>query len=241
MPSLKATISRLRTAPEVLAFRFRRLVTARRHIRGEGLEIGALHAPLRLPRRARVRYVDRMDVEGLRRHYPDLPVDRLVPVEIVDDGETLASQPDCSADFIVANHFIEHTEDPIRTISNHLRVLRPGGVLFMGVPDRTRTFDRRRPGTSLEHLLADHREGPGRSRRGHLEEWAGLVDGVPPAEVQERVAVLERDNYSIHFHAWTADEFRAMLEHLRTQMAMPFTIEEIVQNEHEFIVVLRRS
>jgi hypothetical protein len=40
----------------------------------------------------------------------------------------LSSQPDSSAGFVVANHFIEHTQDPLGTLANHLRVCSVLGV-----------------------------------------------------------------------------------------------------------------
>jgi hypothetical protein len=52
---------------------FTREEIAAAYLRGEGLEVGALHLPLKLPAEARARYVDRMTVEELRRHYPELP------------------------------------------------------------------------------------------------------------------------------------------------------------------------
>ena len=228
-------------APGLIRFKFRRRATARRYLRGEGLEIGGLHAPLKVPAGASVRYVDRMSVADLRRHYPELAGEELVDVDVIDDGETLASQSDGSADFIVANHFIEHTEDPLGTIGNHLRVLRSGGVLYMAVPDRRYTFDIDREPTPLEHLVEDHRSGPGRSRRRHLEEWARHVEHTPDEQVAARADELDRLDYSIHFHVWTPDEFAAMLDHARTQEMLPFSVAEIRQNELEFIVILRRT
>ena len=41
-----------------------------------------------------VRYVDRMEVADLQKHYPELAGQELVDVDIVDDGETLLSQAD---------------------------------------------------------------------------------------------------------------------------------------------------
>jgi SAM-dependent methyltransferase len=182
-----------------------------------------------------------MDVAGLHSHYPELPLEKLVPVDLIDDGETLSSQPDASADFIIANHFIEHTEDPLGTLANHLRVIRPGGVLYLAVPDRRRTFDAARAPTPVEHLVADHVEGPGRSRRGHLEEWALLVEDVVPDEAAARIDALQQSNYSIHFHVWTPDEFKELLEHARTNEGLPFTLEALEVNGHEFIAILRRT
>ena len=83
-------------------------------LRGTGIEIGALHEPLIVPRRVTVRYVDRMRSPQLRHQYPELSRADLVDVDIVDDGELLATIPDGSQDFVVANHFIEHCQDPIR-------------------------------------------------------------------------------------------------------------------------------
>jgi predicted SAM-dependent methyltransferase len=213
---------------------------AERYLHGSGLEIGALHSPLPLPPDATVRYLDRMDCAGLRGHYPELAAKPLVEVDIVDDGETLSSQPDSSVDFVVANHFIEHTQDPLGTLANHLRVLRPGGIHYLAVPHRRRTFDADRPPTSLEHIVRDHREGPGWSRPIHQEEWARLVDKAPAAEVAARVQELEESDYSIHFHVWAPREFRALLEYAHGELQLPFAIETLRPNGYEFIAILRR-
>ena len=42
------------------------------YLAGDGIEIGALQAPLHLPSQARVRYVDRLAKDALYRHYPEL-------------------------------------------------------------------------------------------------------------------------------------------------------------------------
>jgi predicted SAM-dependent methyltransferase len=224
-----------------VGFRLRRRHISRLYLRGEGLEIGALHRPLRVPASVNVRYVDRMDVADLRAHYPELGKAHLVDVDIIDDGETLSSQADASADFIIANHFIEHTEDPIGTIANHLRVLRPGGVLYLAVPDRRHTFDIDRAPTPVDHIVRDRRDGPAWSRPIHQEEWARLVEKVAPADVAERVRWLEDHDYSIHFHVWNPDEFRLLLEFARDHEHLPFTIEQVARNGHEFIAILRRN
>ncbi|MFZ1153599.1 MAG: methyltransferase domain-containing protein [Solirubrobacteraceae bacterium] len=237
---LATLLGRAKIAPGILRLQFRRRRLARRYLRGDGLEIGALHYPLRVPSGVTVRYVDRMDIAALHSHYPDLPLQKLVAVDVIDDGEKLATQPDSSADFIIANHFIEHTEDPLETLASHLRVLRPGGIIYLAVPDRRRTFDERRAPTPLEHIIQDHLEGPAWSRLAHQEEWARLVEDVDASEVPARVQVLEEEDYSIHFHVWAPWEFRALLDYARNEGELPFAIETLQGNEHEFIAILRR-
>ena len=93
---------------------------------------------------------------------------------------------------MIANHLLEHTGDPISTIGNWLRVLRPGGVIYLGVPDKRFTFDIERELTSLEHMIRDYEEGPEISRRQHFEEWARHVERVADERVAERADALER-------------------------------------------------
>jgi SAM-dependent methyltransferase len=215
-------------------------VIARAYLRGRGLEIGALHNPLKVPPAAQVRYVDKLSTADLRREYPELAGKDLVPVDILDDGERLATVPDGSQDFVIANHFVEHCEDPIGAIGNMLRVLKPGGVLYLAIPDKRYTFDRDRPVTTLEHLMRDHREGPSWSRRAHYEEWAALVDRIAdPAARARQVETLLARRAAIHFHVWTQVELVDLLGAVRRRW--PLDVELMVRRDNEVLFILRKS
>ena len=218
-----------------------RIVLADTFLVGQGIEIGGLHLPLRVPRSVRVRYVDRMPVAQLRKNYPELANERLVPVDVVDNGEKLATFEDESQDFIIANHFLEHTQDPIGTIKRLLQVLRPQGVLFMAVPDKRFNFDAGRPLTTLDHLIRDHTEGPEWSYESHFCEWVEIVCQIGGEARADAVRQLMQMNYSIHFHVWTAASLLEFLVALRTQLTLPFAIEANVLNGPETICVLRRE
>jgi SAM-dependent methyltransferase len=221
-------------------FREVRRWIAHRYLAGDGLEVGALHQPLEVPPAARVRYVDRMTVEQLRGQYPELAGHDLTPVDILDDGETLSSVDDSSVDFVIANHMLEHCENPIGAIENQLRVLKPDGVLYMAVPDKRFTFDRDRPVTSLEHLVRDYEEGPAWSRDSHFEEWARLMDKVPEEGVAARARQIAETDFSIHFHTWTQEGLLRLLLHCRSELRLPFEVELLQRNASEIIFVLRK-
>jgi SAM-dependent methyltransferase len=228
------------------AVRLDRVLSARtriadRYLSGDGIEIGALHNPLPVPRSARIRYVDRLPVSELRAHYPELEQEPLVQVDILDDGERLGTIADSSLDFVVANHFLEHTQNPVGTLLNAFRVLRPGGVLYLAVPDKRHTFDRDRPVTPFDHLLRDFHEGPQVSRRDHFEEWARLVERVPEDEVPRRAEQLMDQNYSIHYHVWTQREMRELLTAIRDRVDLDFDVELMERIKHEVVFVLRKG
>jgi SAM-dependent methyltransferase len=244
-PTLRYAVRRGRREARDLVLRrgaFDRKTTredvAVRFLRGDGIEIGALDFPLRLPRGASVRYVDYLDEVGLREVYGEtLRAGRpLVVPDVVDDGARLASFADASLDFIVANHMIEHVEDPIAMLQHQLRALRTDGILYLTVPDARATFDAPRRRTTVEHLLRDHRDGPHVSRRVHYEECARLIEGHSDAVLARRIEEMEAEGLRPHFHVWEPHGFAAFLAALE----LPFSLELLQASVGEFIVVLRK-
>ncbi|MBD1829408.1 class I SAM-dependent methyltransferase [Microcoleus vaginatus GB1-A2] len=211
------------------------------YLKGEGIEVGALHAPLQVPDSVKVHYVDRMSVSDLRKQYPELATVNLVEADIVDNGETLSSIADNCWDFAIANHMIEHCQNPIGALENFLRVIKPGGLVYMGVPDKRYTFDIDRPLTSLDHLIRDYKEGPEWSRLGHYEEYVRLVDKTPEEQVAARMQLLLDIDYSIHFHVWTSETFPEMLAYCQQNLSSSFEIELFQENSGEMIMILRKT
>ena len=209
-------------------------------ISGQGIEIGALHMPLRVPRAAKVRYVDRFTVADLRKHYPELNDKDLVSVDIIADGERLESIPASTQDFVIANHFIEHCQNPIGALQNMFRVLKPGGVLYLAIPEKRNSFDAARPVTPLEHLMRDYHEGPEWSRRQHFEEWTRLVnkvqdDAAAEREIEQNMAI----DYSIHYHVWTQAGMLELVVALRRMVS--FEVDLCLKNGPEVIFILRKN
>lgn len=222
---------------------------AYRYLAGEGLEIGALNRRLPVPPWTVARNVDRLPTAELHAAYPELEPANLADVDIVDDGERLETVAADSQDFIVANHFLEHTEDPIGTIAIHLDKLKPGGVLFYAVPDKRYTFDHRREPTTVEHIVRDHEEGPDWSRREHYDEYGAAVLGdesqrkLPefPERAEQFSRELERSRASIHPHTFTGASFLALLLECRRRFDDGFEIEAFARNREETVAVLRRA
>jgi SAM-dependent methyltransferase len=214
---------------------------ARKFLRGSGIEIGALQRKLELPPACRIRYVDRMHLADLLNHYPEMRQFPLQAPDLVDNGEQLSTIAAGSLDFLVANHFFEHSENPLRTLKNFLRVLKPHGILFMAVPDKRYTFDAGRPSTNFDTIRASYHSGA-RSDREHLYgEWVEFVEMNTGPERQSRVAALLQENYSIHFNVWSADELLSFLLQARQEFALPFNISSVVCSDNETIVLLERA
>lgn len=220
---------------------------SKKHITGSGLEIGALQAPLWVPSGVIVKYVDRLTVTGLRNQYPELDNANLVDVDIVDDGEKLATVADTSVDFIIANHMLEHCENPLGTIRTHLSKIKDDGILYYAVPDSRHTFDIDRPLVTFEHLVKDDTDGPTISRNKHYYEWASYVSPqfFPQMTTEEHFQAeadrLKEMNYSIHFHVWNNLNFKDFLHQTRSYLNNSFEIEHYEENSNEIITLLKKK
>jgi SAM-dependent methyltransferase len=229
-------------APPAGAYRLRTLLTDE-FLAGSGIEIGALHHPLAVPAGAKVTYVDRLDVPGLRREFPELAAHPLVPVDVVDDGETLRRFANASQDFVIANHFLEHCQNPLGTLERLVQVLKPNGMLYLAVPDKRGTFDRDRPLTQWRHLVRDYECGPAWSYEGHVREYAALVDRLTGPDLERRVEELIARDYRIHFHVWRHETFGATLRRAVRMLHLPLEARAAVFNRtlSESIQVWQRT
>jgi SAM-dependent methyltransferase len=214
-----------------------------RWLHGSGIEIGALHRPLDVPPTAHVTYVDRLPEPVLRSHYPELRSEAFAPVEVLGTAEDLSAFRDGTIDFVIANHLLEHLEDPIRALNEFHRVLRRDGVLYLALPDPRISFDRDRQLTELQHLLEEHRHGPAANRKAHYLDWAINVDKDPQAELRARQ--LDEMDYSIHFHVWRPDSFLEFLQAAEREAGLEFELAAYAPPEsaddNEFILILLKG
>lgn len=79
-------------------------------------------------------------------------------IDIVAPGDNLPVA-DGSQDFVINSHVLEHFPDPIKALKEWYRVIREGGYIFIIVPHKERTFDRRNPRTTLIELEKRHQTG----------------------------------------------------------------------------------
>ena len=233
-------------------------------IAGQGLEIGAFASPLPVPVAARVTYVDRYNLEDLDANHKvaglslkDFGVDlsTVVQPDIVDDGECLVKVGDFSQDFVIANHVLEHFEDPIKGFRNMLRVLKHGGILYLSLPEMRHSFDSVRQPTPFEHIQRDYEEGPGWSRKMAYAEFSKIFaahgmdkglfhrrSGAALAQFESEAAQeLDAANFSIHFHAWTMDGMMEMFSRIKTVYRLSFETRLVLKNREEVIFIFEKS
>jgi SAM-dependent methyltransferase len=188
-----------------------------RHLVGSGVELGPGHAPFPvLEPGTTVRYIDRWQPIENKDLFPELGDATFVKPDIVADLniERLKELRDGSQDFVICSHVLEHVAEPIGLVADVYRVLRPGGIALILLPDRHRTFDRSRTPTSLDHLVAEFQTGVTEVDVQHVEEFVEQTGGSLGATEAERAANITLYlNRSIHVHCWDDEEFLPVLQY----------------------------
>lgn len=211
-------------------------------LRGRGVEVGPGDRPFPIPASARIEYGDIRKHEALENYFRTTEV---TPVQDID-AQTFVGINNDSLDFVISAHVIEHLRDPIGSIVNAIRVLKVGGIHILVVPDMRYTFDRNRPETTVDHVLADFVDGGASTLRNSYEEHLRYVhpyltgETYPEADIQRYADenVKHWQSFDCHFHAWSQAGFAKLLE--AAKQFAPFQVEAAVFVVNENIFVLRK-
>lgn len=120
-------------------------------------------------------------------------------------------------DFVLSSHNLEHISNPVRALKEWVRVVKPGGVIILLLPDYRRTFDHRREPTPVEHMLEDYELRRDERDLTHLEEILELHDlSLDPAagskeEFHQR-SLRNFENRCLHHHVFDERNSRQLLE-----------------------------
>lgn len=228
-----------------------------RHIavaRHRGLEIGPYLQPTVRKDEGDVRYLDFYSTEELAAFEQDRrPKGTVIPTVdyVVKSDDYWRYVPD-RFDYLIANHVIEHVDNPVQWVIDLARLLHPGGVLFLTVPDKKYNFDRYRADTTLSHLLADYFRGHGDHREHGVD--IGLCYDTSyvgkPMNLDEtldlarlRAAFDEQTHPGRHNHVFQSETFVPRI--LRPLQKLGLWQYELLEfgpapdNHGEFYVVLR--
>jgi SAM-dependent methyltransferase len=157
----------------------------------------------------------------------------------ISEATDLRSIDNSKYDFVLSCHSLEHVANPLKALREWNRVLKPGGMLVLVLPDRRYTFDKNRAYTTMAHLIKDEERDTPETDTTHFEEIAasyepGLYQGIDAKE--ELIAQL-KNNYTtrfVHHHVFNFEVIEKMMNYVGLKMvyqqeAAPFHLIAIAQ------------
>ncbi len=220
---------------------------ARKYLKGRGIEIGAQQVPTEVSNHCKVEYVDVISNEQLVTRY-GLPGPDLVPLTHVIDGNDLGVYKDGELDFLIANHVLEHFDDPVGGTIEWLRVLRDGGRLFITLPNfRSNCYDFRRFPARRDHLAVDYRDPLGRAERNlkHYEDFAQTLYEWEEEDPRVREQALEwtRADDRHHYHVYDEQTVKDVLSLVGdvSSIGLKFVNGLLSKDGFEFLVIVEKG
>jgi SAM-dependent methyltransferase len=186
-----------------------------------GLEIGACNKPT-VPGEAGVcRFADFRSADDMISLWGLDPATVCHVEYILDRSICISEQISDKFDYIIACHVIEHVPDPIGYLHGLAKLLNPGGIIMLAVPDKRTTFDVRRPLTTLDHLLMDFYDQCSYPSIEHILEFHRFaVEHETGSEVPIAEAfAMAKSNFEsgmadAHCHVWDDATFQSQFSYL---------------------------
>lgn len=132
-------------------------------------------------------------------------------------------------DFVLSSHVLEHTANPILALSEWIRLLKDQGTLVLLLPHKDKTFDHRRPVTTMEHLIADFKAGTTEDDLTHMPEILALHDLARDPEAGDSASFQARsmrnfENRCFHHHVFDTTLAVSLVDYMGIQIQ---AVEEI--------------
>lgn len=214
---------------------------------GVGMELGPGQICFEAKNAESLLLVDKLPSELHKSLFPELGpnVQIVEPHLLVDfDRDGLKLIPDKDFDFVIASHLLEHLAQPFRILDEIWHKLSLGGLCVLFLPDRRRTFDRKRTCPNFDHFLHEYLENSSQVNEDDLHDYLLKVENYPwDREMNEFVKRhLER---SIHVHAWTDFEFVELLSRMQSFAQFRFVLVDSISSSanpdfEEFGLVLQK-
>ena len=233
---LKLTISRLYNIRNNFASRY---------IAGNGYEIGAQNSPLKCKHASQTRYIDYLSKKESSEKY-NIPENECVDVDIIADANSLGMMPPSSAAFIIANHVLEHSPNPIEAMHGWLRILQPGGILFLTLPNyQSNEFDFEKSPAGITHLAEDYRKAQNNEDiiTEHIHEHIQLIDGIDPNNstlFNQRYNAIIQSNLHTHYHVFNKKNILALLNFIHQKTPIKVLNYLSFSNGFEMLFIIEK-
>lgn len=96
--------------------------------------------------------------------------------QYIAEATDLSEIPSDKYDFLLSSNCLEHTANPLKAMSEWVRIVKPGGYVLLVLPKKEDTFDNKRPTSTFSHLLDDFKNETGEDDETCLNEVLSMHD-----------------------------------------------------------------
>lgn len=154
-------------------------------------------------------------------------------VDYIADAHNLPKIESGSLDYVCASHVLEHLTNPIKAIKEWARILKRGGIMWLKIPDKRKTFDIKRERTTLDHMIEDFRNDVPVDDPTHIDDHN--KNSSPPRD--------QKHPY-VHSHVWIPEDILQFFDYIKREHA-PLEVlmwrENSCKNTQDFWIVAKKT
>ncbi|MBC3542180.1 class I SAM-dependent methyltransferase [Rufibacter sediminis] len=126
-------------------------------------------------------------------------------------------------DFVLSCNNLEHIANPLKALTEWLRILKPEGMLLLVLPFKESNFDHQRSYTTMAHLLDDFRNNTSEEDLAHLPEILELHDlsmDAPAGDFENfrKRSLANFQNRCLHHHVFSLDLLEEIFHFLQVEV-----------------------
>lgn len=156
---------------------------------------------------------------------------------IVNDAVQITQVDNNCYDFCFSSHSFEHIANPLKAISEWLRIIKPSGYIIIVVPEKSMCFDHNREYSKFSTLLSQYEKNVGEDDLSTLDEILLLHDLTmdAPAGCFESFKDRSLDNFNNRcLHHYVYDD--ELLMEICNYFGCEFTYKETIGLNRWFIM-----
>jgi SAM-dependent methyltransferase len=141
---------------------------------------------------------------------------------VINDAVNITNITDESYDFLFSSHSLEHIANPLKAISEWLRIIKPGGHIIIIVPEKSACFDHKRAYSTFSTLLSQYESNAGEDDLSTLPEILQNHDLTmdPPAGDLGSFTRRSLDNFNnrcLHHYVYNDELLHEICNYFRCQ------------------------
>lgn len=148
--------------------------------------------------------------------------------QFIAEGTNLNQIKNNTYDFLLSCNNLEHIANPIKSLLEWKRVIKPGGIIILILPRKESNFDHLRPVTSFGHIKTDFENNTGEDDLTHLDEILKLHDLKRDPHVGSLGNFKKRslnnfENRSLHHHVFDINLLTDLVNYIEMKVLLTYS------------------
>jgi hypothetical protein len=153
--------------------------------------------------------------------------------QYIIDGTDLNVIENSKYEFVISSNCLEHIANPLKAISEWVRIIKKNGILLLILPNKKYCFDHKRKVVKFDHLLNDFENNISENDLSHLSEILLLHDlsmDLMAGDIENFTnrSLDNMNNRALHQHVFDLRVLRQIYDYFNVEVLYTYDGEDYI-------------